>query len=423
MEKRRLISRNVLVISLTAGLWAFGGRMRGPFFPLYVLALGGSYFQIGLIGSIGSIFMIVASFFGGYLSDTLGRKKIIYGMGFLISLDTLLYMISPSWEFLILASALNSLFVGLRAPSMTAIIADSTSVETRTRGFMADQVLRILAGSVSPIVVGLFVEKFGVIPAQRLAYACAFVTSMSATILRFLFLEETITKTSEEKKELGGILRETFSGFKSTINVLPREVWMLIGTSVIFTSGASLGASFFVTYAIDDVIGLSASEWGLVYSVMSIANVLSMVLVASFSDRFGRLKLILPAMFLTPLCVVGFVYCKSFVHVIIVLSALSILGSMMASPYKALVFDYSPKEHRGRIHAISNMISSLPGDNIIYQGPSRSIMNGMANMIGGIIYGRFRALPFYLEAVVIEISAIVGALFLRESKKRPKQLR
>ncbi|NIO19941.1 MAG: hypothetical protein GTN76_04165, partial [Candidatus Aenigmarchaeota archaeon] len=104
MKKARFLSRNVLVISLSAGIWAFGGRMRGPFFPLYVLALGGSYFHIGLIASVGSVFMIGASFLGGYLSDTIGRKKIIYTMGFLISLDTLLYLVSPSWEYLILAS-------------------------------------------------------------------------------------------------------------------------------------------------------------------------------------------------------------------------------------------------------------------------------------------------------------------------------
>ena len=111
-----------MVMSLTGGLWAFGGRMRGPFFPLFVLALGGSYFDIGLIASIGSVFMIVSSLIGGYLADTVGRKKIIYLMSFLISLNTLVYFASPSWEYLILASSLNSLFVGLRGPAISAII-------------------------------------------------------------------------------------------------------------------------------------------------------------------------------------------------------------------------------------------------------------------------------------------------------------
>jgi len=418
LQKAHQFNRNVLVISLTAGLWAFGGRMKGPFFPLYVLALGGSYLHIGIIASIGSLFLIVASFLGGYLADTIGRRKIIYGMSFLVSLNTLLYLISPSWEYLILASAFNSLFVGLRAPAMSAIIADSTSVRTRTKGFAANQVLRILAGSASPIIVGFFMESFGVISAQRLAYACAFVTSMTSTVLRFLFLEETLEKPSEAKKDLKGILKETVSGFRQTINMMPRQAWIIICTSILFTVGASLGADFFVTYAVEDVIGLSKSEWGLVFGVMSIVNVISMTLSASASDRFGRLKLIVPAMFMTPLCVLGFVYCRNFLQVLVVVSAIAVLGGMMESPYKALLFDHSPSEHRGRIHALSNMISSLPGNTIMAQGPTRGILNGISNMIGGLSYGHSKALPFYMEAVVVGSSAFVGLFFIKEAKKR-----
>lgn len=408
-----------MVMSLTGGLWAFGGRMRGPFFPLFVLALGGSYFDIGLIASIGSIFMIVSSLIGGYLADTVGRKKIIYLMSFLISLNTLVYFASPSWEYLILASSLNSLFVGLRGPAVSAIIADSTKVETRTKGFATNQFLRILAGSVSPYVVGLFMERYGVLRAQRLAYLCAFVTSMIATILRFIYLEETL-KVPEERKSIREILSDTYDGFKTTVNVMSNKVWILIGTNILFSLGVSLGISFFVTYAVEDVIGLSKSQWGLVFSVMSLINMFSGLLFASMSDRYGRLKLILPSMLLTPIFIIGFVFCKTFTQVLLVAVSLGLLGSMMGAPFKALLFDYSPQEHRGRIHALSSMLASLPGSNIIYGNPG-GLINGIGKMVGGIAYGRFNALPFFIEAVIIEISAILGVIFLRNNKPRLKE--
>ena len=393
-----------------------------PFFPLYVLALGGSYYHIGIIATIGAFFQVIGSFFGGYLADYVGRKRMIYSMSFLNSLDAILFLISPSWEYLILASAFNALFSGLEDPSVTAIIADSTSLETRTKGFTANQVLRILAGSVSPIIVGILMVNSGIIIAQRIAYACGFVTSMIASLMRFLWLEETLSKKSESSYTVKGVFLDTILSFKNTIKAMPYQVWVIIATGAIFTSGVSIGASFFVTYAVEDVIKLSASEWGMIYAVMSILNVITMILVATLSDKFGRLKLIIPAMFFTPFCIMAFVYSSNLIHVLVVMSILSILGGMIASPIKALLFDYSPKEHRGRVQALSNIISPLPEGNILYQGPTQSVINGVSSIFGGLTYGFSNTLPFYIESVIIGVSAIFGAFMIKESKQNEKKL-
>jgi MFS family permease len=59
--------------------------LANPYFSLYVLALGGSYFEVGLTSAIGNFFMILPLILAGSLTDIIGRKKIVVYLGFLLS--------------------------------------------------------------------------------------------------------------------------------------------------------------------------------------------------------------------------------------------------------------------------------------------------------------------------------------------------
>lgn len=109
-EKRWAFLRgNIGVMILTSRIWTLAGSMVGPFFSLYVLELGGNYVDIGLISAIGAVANIVPTLLGGYLADSVGRKKMVYTMSFLLSFNHLLYAFAPRYEFLLIAVASNSI--------------------------------------------------------------------------------------------------------------------------------------------------------------------------------------------------------------------------------------------------------------------------------------------------------------------------
>jgi MFS family permease len=132
-EKPKSIWRsNLGILSITSGIWMIGGNMTGPFWGLYVLYLGGTPFHIGLISAVSAILSLPTSLIGGHLADILSRKKLVYGLQFAVALNGIIYILAPSWEWLLIARSIESIVSGLRNPAFSAFLADSTKPERRT---------------------------------------------------------------------------------------------------------------------------------------------------------------------------------------------------------------------------------------------------------------------------------------------------
>ena len=183
---------NIGVMFLSSGLWNIAGSMTWPFYALYVLELGGRHIDIGLISAVGAVTRIVPTLFGGYLADTLGRKKILYSMSFFLALNTLMFAYAPDFRFLFLATILEALFSGIRDPAFMSLLADSTTPDNRATTMALWQVVPSLFGLLSPYAIGLVMDVRGILPAMRFAYTLTFLLATVASFLRYRYLEETL---------------------------------------------------------------------------------------------------------------------------------------------------------------------------------------------------------------------------------------
>ena len=418
LEKSRSLWRgNIGVIMVTSGIWTFGGQMTWPFWSLYVIHLGGSYFHIGLLAAIGSVVSIIPAFFGGYLADTIGRKRMVYAMSFILSIDVLIWFAAPSWHWLILATVLEAVAAGLRGPAFNAIIADSTIADSRAESYALTHIVPPLFGIFSPYIIGVYMDRLGVVPAQRNAYLVLFAVSMAASLLRFRLLRETLPAEAREHVKASKILDETFSDMRETVKVMPRQLWVLTLIGVLFGFGIAVGGLYWVTYATEDVIHLTNAQWGLISTSNMLVSTVVSLPFAKLADRKGRLKLVLPSMLLTPLAIVAFVYSRSFPQTFAVGVTTTILGRMGASASQALFTDHSPREHRGRINALWSVVGTMQAFTI--SGMAGSALGAIGNLLGGFLYGNVsKALPLLLEAGMVASAAVVGVLFLKEPEER-----
>jgi DHA1 family tetracycline resistance protein-like MFS transporter len=416
-KKQSLWRSNLGIMMISSGLWRIGGRMTWPFWALYVLQLGGNAFHIGLIAAVSSIFSLIPAFFGGYLADAFGRKKMVYSMSFLLAFDTVIYILAPSWEWLLLARSLDSIFSGLRQPAFNALLADSTTAESRAMSYGMWQAIPPVFGLLSPYAIGILMDRIGVLPAQRWAYVILLVSSTMGAFLRWRYLTETLPPEAVEKVSAITIVKETLSDFKETARIIPRQMWILILMGILFMFGASAGSIFMVTYATDDVIHLTSSEWGLINTASMLVTMIVSMPFAVMADRYGRNKMVLISLFLTPVILLGFVYSRSFMPAFLYYIALTILGAMGSVASQALFVDFSPREHRGRISALTSVIGATQSFNFA-MGGGGTIVGAFGNMVGGAVYESNYSLPLYLMAGSIGFTAVIGAILVREPEER-----
>ena len=411
---RELLRGNVGVMAFTSGLWTLMGQLVWPFWPLYVLGLGGGYFDIGLISAVGSLCGVVPFLLGGYMADALGRKRMVYTLSFVLSSSALINAFAPDWRWLIASSILSSIAVGFRGPAFNAIIADSTRDEDRAEAYALFSIIPPLFGLASPYLMGLYIDRVGVVKALRLGYLLLFASSFTASTLRLLLLKETLPAEERRSVKASTILRDTLRGMGETLRIMPRELWVLIAVASSFSFGAAVGGPFWVNYATEDVIGLSKAEWGLVSTAIRVVALILVFPFAIAADRWGRIRLVLISLTLNPLILLGFIYSRSFLHVLLIGIMGAVSSSLSTAASQALFVDYSPREHRGRINAILGALGVV--QSLTPWAQPGSIIGAVGNLIGGALYGRCFQLPLYIQASAMAISALIALIALRERR-------
>jgi len=400
---RSAMRGNLGVMIVTTGLWTLAGNLTTPFLALYVLELGGSYVSIGEIFALGAVLKVVPGFLGGYLADRMGRKKIVYTMSYMIASLALVRAFAPDYRWLMLAAVLEAVLMGFRQPSMSSIVGDSTDPENRAMGYALLIIGPQLVGILSPSIIGVMMDRFGVRTAMMWGYMMVFALGILASFIRQRYLEETL-ETRGEVVLSPGSLSDMVIDFRNTVNSLSKPFKAFLLADFIFTFALGLGDPYYVTYATEGV-KLSASQWGFIMSLVLLVHCATLLLVASPSDELGRVRFVLASMISWPITYVLYVYTGSFLAVLVVRIAITLSAAVGQPSWHALFVDFCPKEHRGRFNALTTVVWSL--------------LYGGGNYLGGVLFQNHGVgTPFLVAAAFMSVGAIIAVFTLKEPEVR-----
>lgn len=390
---------NIGVMVTSSAIWMVSGNLTASFYALYVLELGGDYAMVGKILGISALIKIIPVFIGGYLTDRVGRKVILFTMTYMMAGVALIKAFAPDYRFLMLASVLETLFFGIRGPSMNSIIADSTDPNNRSLSYALWIVIPRMLGILSPAAFGMVVDKYGMMTAMRWGYISIFVTGSIAAYLRQRYIQETLSETKEVSASLDAV-KELMSGFGETIRSLSRGAVTFLLIDFMFTLALGMVDPYHVTFA-KDSLGLTSAQWGGIISVMTLVNCIVVLLVANPSDSQGRVKFVMTSMILWPVTYYMFLQSGSYLGLAIARIAITISAGIGQPAWHALFVDYCPKEHRGRYNALLEI--------------AWGVLYGGGNWLGGVLYQDygFRS-PFIWSIGIMAVGAFIAILFLRE---------
>jgi MFS family permease len=396
------IRGNILINIITLTIILVTSTIPYTYYPKYIEGLGGTPYIVGVIGFVSHLTLALVQIPGGYLADKHGRRRLTVIMTFAISTTYFLYAIAPNWQFFMIASILQNLFL-VYQPALQALVADSIPPEKRGLGFSIINLLHYISVP-SPIIAGVLAVQFGLIPGMRIAYLIVTVAFLVVSILRLQF-KETLKSTVKENP-LTGVIRnfpKSITESVKTLKTISSSMLFLFLSFAIYHFAwfmCSLNLIFYAT----DLLNIKDFEWAALMTWFSVVNTIVALPCGKIIDRFGRKKPLTVAWFLFIPGLVGFVY-GNIIIISICFVFLGIALILANTAYPALMADFVARDKRGKIIGSTNFFSN--------------ILSSLGQLSGGFMYQYlFPALPFLFSAILFIPCLLLTLFKVKEPSKK-----
>ena len=192
------LKKNMLVLLSMVVLVGLGEKMAERFLPLYLVALGGGTFSIGLLNGMDNLLSALYSYPGGYASDRLGYKRALILFNLIAMLGYLIVIIFPHWQAVIIGAVFFLSWTAISLPATMDLVASVLPKDKRTMGVSMHSLVRRIPMALGPLLggamIGLFGEKSGV----RLAFVAALILGGVSLALQQVMIED-----EDDEKRVG----------------------------------------------------------------------------------------------------------------------------------------------------------------------------------------------------------------------------
>jgi len=370
-----------------------------PYESVYLKALGASSFIIGLLSAINRLIGVITTIPGGYFADIYGRRRVIIIGSSMTAMARFLIALSLDWKSYFISSLILSI-TSFWSVAESTILVDSIRVGKRGLGFAIYWATMQIAGLFSPYIGGLILETRG---AKGLRYTL-FLIAVADTVKTMVYaryLKETLRRRENEKFEIGSLFTSFINTFR-TLKSLSRPIKGFCILSVINGYAWAMIMPFIVLYALE-VISLSPVEWGIISTTETAVILLFRIPGGIVADRYNRKALLLIATLADLSYFIVFILSRSFLQVLIAIIARRIIVTLAEPAWSALQADLVPKEQRGRVFSLLNILSAIPGS--------------IGSIVGGYLFDLNPALPFYAFLPFNIIAFLILYLYIEEPRK------
>ena len=268
-KKAPLLSNRLKLFMGTMILANIASHMYTPLMPLYLQELGADVGQVGLFFTLGAVAPLAFQIFGGWLSDAIGRLQAI-AIGSVAGVaGYAVYLLAPSWQWLLIATATGAMARSFVAPSYMAFIAEESTEETRGQVYGLSQSLFMIVGIVGPPIGGYLSQYLGF----RALFIFAGVLYTTATIIR-LWMARDAQRSQHRTGDKPSLtrLKADLLGMVSLVLAGGVVTWIFISDGV---RDVTFGMAFqLLPLYMQNLMGLSNVEISWLSSIHSLTTML-----------------------------------------------------------------------------------------------------------------------------------------------------
>ncbi len=322
---------------------------------VYLLALGATQAEIGLMSSFSSFTAALLLLPGAMLVERIGRRRNICLVGgswarlALLFLAVLPFFVPPAAlipvaiAFSVSRDAMNN----LGYPAWMSLSGDIVPIEGRGRFFSSRNFIMGLAGMVVTLAAGLainrFVQPLGFQVVLLAAFAIGTLSIFSFAHLTDKPLPLVYPQTSQPlKTAAAGLLRDLSSN---------RDFLYFAATSALWNFSLNIAGPFFTVYLVKN-LKADSTMIAITTIASSVAAILAQRKIGELNDRWGSRRLTMICGLLIPIVPLMWVFAGAAWHVILI----NLVSGALWAGYNLGSFNYllavTPDNRRARYSAL-----------------------------------------------------------------------
>jgi MFS family permease len=372
------------------------------YLSLFVLALGATRAQIGLISSLSSLSAALLLLPGAAIVERWGRRKqvvVLSGGGIarvallLLALAPLAFAGPPAIYIAIALAVVRSATANLGVPAWMSITADIVPLQWRGRYFATRNMAMGLAGMALTLLVGQLIARVGAPGGYQLAMGLAFAIGMASTF-SFAHLEEGEPLTASTASQTAS--RGSQEPLLRHLRAHP-DFLSFCATAALWNFSLNIAGPFFNVYLVED-LNASADVVGALNVLSPLAALPGQRLLGPLADRWGPRRVQLITGLLIPLLPWAWALTRSPWHVVPV----NLAGGFLWAGYNLANFnfllDLTPEERRPRYSALYQIVvmTSLAGGAALggvvaeqWGYATIFVLSGIGRLVAALLFARF----------------------------------
>ncbi len=352
--KRRIsdflgLRRNIATLLVMVVLVGMGEKLGERFLPIYLIALGGSSYAIGLLNGMDNLLSALYSFPGGYLSDRVGYKRALAIFNVVAMVGYIIVILFPTWQAVIVGAVFFISWDALSLPATMSLVAAALPKDKRTMGVSLHSLVRRIPMALGPVIGGLLIAAYGERDGVRAAFGVALALALIALVLQQLLIEEGQQKKQAESNPL------------RLVRFITPDLRNLLISDILVRFCEQIPYAFAVIWAMK-VVGVSAPQFGLLTTIEMIVAMLVYIPVAYLADRNGKKPYVAITFLNFTLFPVVLLFSHSF-WMLVVAFIVRGLKEFGEPTRKALIMDLAPEDKKaamfGLYYLIRDVIVSL----------------------------------------------------------------
>jgi DHA1 family tetracycline resistance protein-like MFS transporter len=280
--------------------------------------------------------------FGGWLSDTIGRLRVMAIGSSIAVFGYLIFAFAPNWQWILIGLSIEYISNSVVGPSFGAYISEQSTEESRGRVFGITSSIYQIVTVIGPALAGFLAYQFSFPLMMRVAFGFY----LTATILRVWMA------TNERFAPSKDAAKPTFSGFKEQlVSILTLLLaggvltWIWITDAVGDTSYGLINQLFPIY--LSDIGKLNVQQIGIVNAAIGVTAIIAAPLAGSLVDKFGERAAIITGFALNGLGLFTLLNSFNYAGFILAMCFFGLgTGSLMPA-YESLISKVVPESKRG----------------------------------------------------------------------------